>query len=116
MDALRAQLQNEAIQIRVLRDGAALPGDALVGTGCVVQCVSTDDPSVVYDNATVLLLGDVDGDGRVLENDATAIRAAIFDASAIAAGVYTLAADLNGDGVIDGFDMLYVQQRMEATR
>ncbi len=116
VDALRAQLQNEAIQIRVLRDGAALPGDALVGTGCVVQCVSTDDPSVVYDNATVLLLGDVDGDGRVLENDATAIRAAIFDASAIAAGVYTLAADLNGDGVIDGFDMLYVQQRMEATR
>ncbi len=116
VDALRAQLQNEAIQIRVLRDGAALPGDALVGTGCVVQCVSTDDPSVVYDNATVLLLGDVDGDGRVLENDVAAIRTAIFDASAIAAGVYTLAADLNGDGVIDGFDMLYVQQRMEATR
>lgn len=116
VDALRAQLQNEAIQIRVLRGGETLAGDALVGTGCVVQCVSTKDPSVVYDSATVLLMGDVDGDGRVLEADAAAIRAAMFDASVLAAGVYTLAADLNGDGVIDGFDALYVQQHMEAKR
>lgn len=116
VNALRAQLQNEAIQIRVLRGGETLAGDALVGTGCVVQCVSTKDPSVVYDSATVLLMGDVDGDGRVLEADAAAIRAAMFDASVLAAGVYTLAADLNGDGVIDGFDALYVQQHMEAKR
>lgn len=105
VDALRAQLQNEETQIRVLRDGVELSDDELVGTGCVVQCVSVNDPQTVYESVTVLLMGDVDGDGAVTQADYSAVAKAMFNPSAIAEGVYRLAADLNGDTVLDGFDL-----------
>ena len=105
VDALRAQLQNEETQIRVLRNGVELSDDELVGTGCVVQCVSVNDPQTVYESVTVLLMGDVDGDGAVTQADYSAVSKAMFNPSAIAEGVYRLAADLNGDTVLDGFDL-----------
>lgn len=105
VEALRAQLQNEGTQIRVLRDGVELSDDELVGTGCVVQCVSVNDPQTVYESVTVLLMGDVDGDGAVTQADYSAVSKAMFNPSAIAEGVYRLAADLNGDTVLDGFDL-----------
>ena len=105
VDALRAQLQNEETQIRVLRDGVELSDGELVGTGCVVQCVSVNDPQTVYESVTVLLMGDVDGDGAVTQADYSAVSKAMFNPSAIAEGVYRLAADLNGDTVLDGFDL-----------
>lgn len=105
VDTLRAQLQNEETQIRVLRDGVELSDDELVGTGCVVQCVSVNDPQTVYESVTVLLMGDVDGDGAVTQADYSAVSKAMFNPSAIAEGVYRLAADLNGDTVLDGFDL-----------
>ena len=105
VEALRAQLQNEETQIRVLRDGVELSDDELVGTGCVVQCVSVNDPQTVYESVTVLLMGDVDGDGAITQADYSAVSKAMFNPSAIAEGVYRLAADLNGDTVLDGFDL-----------
>lgn len=105
VDTLRAQLQNEGTQIRVLRDGVELSDGELVGTGCVVQCVSVNDPQTVYESVTVLLMGDVDGDGAVTQADYSAVSKAMFNPSAIAEGVYRLAADLNGDTVLDGFDL-----------
>lgn len=105
VDTLRAQLQNEETQIRVLRDGVELSDDELVGTGCVVQCVSVNDPQTVYESVTVLLMGDVDGDGAVTQADYSAVSKAMFNPSSIAEGVYRLAADLNGDTVLDGFDL-----------
>ena len=105
VDTLRAQLQNEETQIRVLRNGVELSDDELVGTGCVVQCVSVNDPQTVYESVTVLLMGDVDGDGAVTQADYSAVSKAMFNPSAIAEGVYRLAADLNGDTVLDGFDL-----------
>ena len=105
VEALRAQLQNEETQIRVLRDGVELSDDELVGTGCVVQCVSVNDPQTVYESVTVLLMGDVDGDGAITQADYSAVAKAMFNPSAIGEGVYSLAADLNGDTVLDGFDL-----------
>lgn len=105
VEALRAQLQNEETQIRVLRNGVELSDGELVGTGCVVQCVSVNDPQTVYESVTVLLMGDVDGDGAVTQADYSAVAKAMFNPSAIADGVYSLAADLNGDTVLDGFDL-----------
>ena len=105
VEALRAQLQNEETQIRVLRNGVELSDGELVGTGCVVQCVSVNDPQTVYESVTVLLMGDVDGDGAITQADYSAVSKAMFNPSAIADGVYSLAADLNGDTVIDGFDL-----------
>ncbi|MGN0520578.1 MAG: Ig-like domain-containing protein [Candidatus Fimenecus sp.] len=103
---LKAELQNEDTQIIVLRGGTVLTDSDAVGTGCVVQCVSAKDTSVIYESATVILYGDVNGDGVIDASDySTMSTASMVDASVIAGGVYSVAADLNGDGVVDFFDV-----------
>lgn len=103
--ALKAELQNDDAQIIVLRGDVVLGDNDAVGTGCVVQCVSVKDPTVVYESALVILYGDVNGDGHIDETDYSLMKtAAMFDATAIADGVYQVAADLNNDGVVDFFD------------
>lgn len=103
---LKAELQNEDTQIIVRRGEAVLTDSEAVGTGCVVQCVSAKDTSVVYESATVILYGDVNGDGAIDANDyRTMSTASLADASVIGGGVYSVAADLNGDGVVDFFDV-----------
>lgn len=102
---LKAELQNDNTQIVVLRGDTVLGDEDAVGTGCVVQCVSAKDPAIVYESVTVILYGDVNGDGLIDDADYSLMKtAAMFDTSAIGDGVYQIAADLNGDGVIDFFD------------
>ena len=104
--ALKNELQNEDVQIIVRRAGAVLTEADKVGTGCVVQCVSAKDTSVVYESATVILYGDINGDGLIDQTDYNTMGiAAIADPTAIEGGVYSTAADLNGDGVVDFFDV-----------
>lgn len=103
---LKAELQNENTQIIVRRGDTVLTDGDAVGTGCVVQCVSAKDTAVVYESATVILYGDVNGDGVIDANDyRTMSTASLADASVIGGGVYSVAADLNGDGVVDFFDV-----------
>lgn len=103
---LKAELQNEDTQIIVRRGDTVLTDSDAVGTGCVVQCVSAKDTSIVYESATVILYGDVNGDGVIDATDyRTMSTASLADASVIGGGVYSVAADLNGDGVVDFFDV-----------
>ncbi len=103
---LKAELQNEDMQVVVRRGDTVLGDNDAVGTGCVVQCVSAKDPTVVYESATVILYGDINGDGRIDETDYRLMKtAATVDTTAIGEGVYQVAADLNNDGVVDLFDM-----------
>lgn len=101
---LKTELQNEESQIVVRRGDAILADSDAIGTGCVVQCVSAKDTSVVYESVTVILYGDLNGDGKIDSADYRQMAtASIADASVIS-GIYSTAADLNGDGVVDFFD------------
>lgn len=114
---LKAELQNDGTQILVLRGDTVLSDTDAVGTGCVVRCVSQQDPTVVYESATVILYGDVNGDGKIdtADYDLTA-AVSMFDKTAIGAGVYTIAADLNGDGVVDFFDAALLNLQMSGKK
>lgn len=115
---LCAELENESVQIVVLRDGRVLGDTEKLGTGCVVQCVSVADPAVVYDSATVILYGDVNGDGAIDDVDyALMMQAAVFgNSAAVGEGVFHTAADLNGDGVIDAFDYAILDMQLSGLK
>ena len=91
-------VQGDSTQIIVFKDGKELSSTDFIGTGCVVKCVSKNDHSVVYDTATVLIYGDINGDGAIDAYDAIALDLANN-------GLHTLekpaelAADINNDGV-----------------
>ncbi len=106
VDDLKAKLENDGTTIIVLRNDVELTGDELVGTGCIVKCVAKSDPSIVYEVATVVLYGDVNGDGLIDDNDYQNIKSTAFvGARAITPDtVYYFAADLNGDKTLDAFD------------
>ncbi len=113
---LKAQLQNEGMQIVVLRGDTVLGDLDRVGTGCVVQCVSEKDPSVIYESVTVILYGDVNGDGLIDDADYELMQsAALMDAALIAEGAYTIAADVNGDGAVDCFDAAMLDLQISGT-
>lgn len=112
VSALKAALQNEEAQIIVLRGDNVLSDDEAVGTGCVVKCVSAKDSSVVYESATVILYGDVNGDGKLDSSDYSAMCTASIMDSSLLGGVYGLAADINGDGAVDFFDVALLNMQM----
>ena len=103
---IKNQLENDGTTIIVLRNDVELASNELVGTGCIVKCVSKNDPSIVYEVATVILYGDVNGDGRIDSDDKSLVRGdAFFSEGNVQTGtVYYIAADLSKDGVIDAFD------------
>lgn len=110
---LRQDLENTDAQIIVKRGDSVLGDTDLVGTGCEVLCVSAKDPSVIYERATVILYGDVDGDGRIDAADYALMKqAGVSDTPVIAAGVYTIAADVNGDGTVDFFDVAMINMQL----
>ncbi|MDO4847765.1 MAG: InlB B-repeat-containing protein [Clostridiaceae bacterium] len=103
---IKAQLENDDTTIIILRNDVELDENELVGTGCIVKCVSKADPSIVYEVATVILYGDVNGDGLVDGTD----KSMVFDdaftggSNIDAETVFYIAADLSKDGVLDAFD------------
>ncbi len=115
-----AQLKNRGTEIIVTTaDGnSELYGNDLVGTGCLVKCVNALDHSIVYEVATVILYGDVNGDGLVDGDDKSLMNAdAFFGGSNIETGtVYYIAADLAKDGTLDAFDYFYVDGIMTGGR
>gem|GEM_PF-1004639 len=112
VDGIQAQLINDETTIIITAvDGTTeLAASDLVGTGCLVKLVDANDHSVVYEVATVILYGDVNGDGLVNDTDKSLMSAdAFFGESNIEAGtVYYIAADLAKDGTLDAFDWFYV--------
>lgn len=77
------------------------------GTGTLVEVV--DDEGVVVDRYTVVIFGDVNGDGYVDGQDSLFIWMIIWsgDTSVTA---YTIAADANKDGIIDELDVELVEE------
>ena len=108
--AVKTQLLSNDINVIVTRNGTQLGNNDLIGTGCVIRVVSASNPSVVYDTATVLRYGDINGDGRANSTDYQLLKNNAFaGANSIAQNtLYYEAADLNADGALDAFDCYYL--------
>ena len=60
---------------------------------------------LVYESVTVILYGDVNGDGVIDDADYDLMKQdSVSSTPAIDSGVFETAADLNNDGVVDCFD------------
>lgn len=105
-DQLRNQFVNRPDLVVVIKNSE---GSDYVGTGSTVQLVNSKTGDVV-DEITVVVSGDVDGDGDVDSADYTFIIA-VFSGSAEVAGASAAAADVNGDGRIGAIDASMVQAR-----
>jgi hypothetical protein len=111
VDSIIAQLKNRNTEIIITEaDGVTeLVGNNPVGTGCLVKCVNALDHTIVYEVATVILYGDVNGDGIVDSLDYTALKGYAFLGNSIDnTSVYFYAADLDGDKALDAFDCFYL--------
>jgi hypothetical protein len=104
---IREWLDNDYTQILVFKDGVLLGENELVGTGCVVKCVSTLDSNTVYDTATVILKGDLDGDGLPTDTDYGILLGTLSGADSLTE-IQSLAADIDNDGAADGFDVFCI--------
>ena len=100
-----------ACEVTVLSaSGTALSSTANVGTGCTVVQYDTDG-STVLNKVTVIVNGDVNGDGLVNSTDATAHRSHIRAFSKLV-NYYLTAGDFNGDGKVDTID--YIRLKLAA--
>ena len=104
-----AKFENDSSAIKVFSaNGTQLASTATVGTNCVVK--SYDGSGAVYDTATVIVKGDVNGNGKIDTNDYILIKRAYLGIINVSVGSDTAyAADVNGNGMIDTNDYIRVK-------
>ena len=83
------------------KNGVSLSDDSILGTGCVVA----DELDNSY---TVIVRGDVDGNGRVDSTDYLQIKKVFLDELTLE-GAFSAAADTNNDGIINSTDYLQIK-------
>jgi hypothetical protein len=85
--------------------GETVDSTAKVGTGYTVELVEDDEK---VDFVTVIILGDVSGDGVVNVTDYIKVKAALQNAETLS-GAYKKASDVDGSGALDVTDYLKVK-------
>ncbi len=101
VSALIANL-NEKQFVEVYLGSTKVSGSAIVCTGMVIKLM---DGSTVKDQVTVVVTGDVNGDGKLTITDMIAAKAHLLKKTTLQ-GVYAQACDLNGDGKITITDFI----------
>ena len=91
--------------IRILKGDTVIEGKAIVGTGCVIEAFEGDK---IIDKVTVVVKGDLDGDGKRSESDYNAIRENIF--AELSDDVTLCASDIDSDGSVTVTD--YIMSRL----
>ncbi len=87
--------------IRIMNGDTELSDHTIAGTGCVVEAYEGEK---LIDKATVVVKGDVDGDGKRTETDCTAIMDAIFED--VSDAVTFCASDVDDDGTVTVTDYI----------
>ena len=113
---VKNMFENDGRQIVAFRNDVQLSDTDLIGTGCIIKCVSVKDPTVVYEQATVILYGDVNGDGLIDSVDYDAMFDETLMNIAIEGELFRIAGDVNNDSVIDGFDMALTELQMTGAK
>jgi len=92
-------------------DGDAIMeiSDDVIGTGTVIELINSEYGTV--DNTyTVIMDGDINGDGNVnTTDDITAVRNIISGNDSAISDTHKKAADLNGDGIVNSTDLVLMK-------
>jgi uncharacterized repeat protein (TIGR02543 family) len=91
--------------VRPMRNGQPVSPDALVGTGLVLELIDGD---ACKDTVTVVIRGDVSGDGKITITDMVAVKSHILKKS-ILTGAAALAADTSVDENITITDFVQIK-------
>lgn len=89
--------------------GALLEDSVACGTGCVVKYISA--AGEVLNSATVVVAGDVDGDGLVTTSDLIGVRGSLKSKTELS-GAYLEACDVDGDGAATTADYSILKTEM----
>ncbi|MBE7055973.1 MAG: hypothetical protein E7388_00835 [Ruminococcaceae bacterium] len=96
--------------IKVLKNGNELSGTGIVGSGCVIQIVN--DSNVVVEEITVVIKGDVNGDGRVAAVDYMLVKKQLKDGITITGAIFK-AADIDDGGVLSTTDYMKIKRHIK---
>ncbi len=89
----------DSMNVRIVNgSGTVLASDDIAGTGCKVQLVKN---SSVADEISILLVGDITGDGKINSRDIASLQRHITGALTLE-NVYLMAANVNEDVDNDG--------------
>jgi hypothetical protein len=94
--------------VEVSSGGIPVPGTSRIGTGMVLKLM---DGSTVLQSLTVVVTGDVNGDGRITLTDFVQVKAHLM-AKSMLAGAYGKAADVNGDGKVTLTDFVKLKAHL----
>lgn len=107
VSALKTEFMNEEEDVQIVDiNGNALADDALVGTGSVIRFVNGDK---VLDEVSIVVTGDMNGDGYVNNRDAAMITRYLVDKET-ADFCQMVAIDVNGDGFVNNRDASMVSR------
>ncbi len=99
---------NEKQYCKVYKGNTVVSGDKQVGSGMTVKLM---DGNTVKASYTIIVTGDVNGDGGITVTDMIAVKAAILKKSSLS-GAYKTAADTNGDGNITITDFIQIKAKI----
>ena len=91
--------------VEVYLGSTKVSGSAIVCTGMVIKLM---DGSTVKDQVTVVVTGDVNGDGKLTITDMIAAKAHLLQKSTLK-GAYAQACDTSGDGRITITDYIQIK-------
>lgn len=95
---------NEDVYFKVFHNDVMLNDDSMIATGDILKVVSTDG-NETYKEYRLAVTGDVDGDGLAKNSDYEII-VAVSTCMQLLEIPYNIAADMNFDGSVDGFDAI----------
>ncbi|MCR4563271.1 MAG: dockerin type I repeat-containing protein [Clostridiales bacterium] len=110
-------LTSEGYALFAVKDGVVMDDGEKVGTGSIIYYTHPASSKVIAVD-TVVLYGDVDGDGIIGADDYAKINSYVMgDAGLFPDGnVFKRAADLNYDGVIDAFDLALLDLQLSSSK
>ena len=108
-DELLSKLTSDGGILNVISPDGAAKVDGSMSTGEFVRAVYGDGTS--YFDLSVVLYGDIDGDGSILQSDLDALRLHILNVTKLT-GPYLAAADLSHDGAVDSLDVLLLLKNL----
>lgn len=100
---IKSKISDVDVSIKDL-SGNNLADDALISTGSVIT-LSNSETSYTK---TIVINGDVDGDGKILATDYVAIKNSIMEVITLS-GAHTKAADMNSNTLVDAGDYIAIK-------